>query len=161
MEGVGEREVLARWSLGAPGRALTLARRGGVPMRAMIVDLVAGHLGPDEAGQTFWELEGEFPGKTPAGKRRTRASALMDLALEWLMDGCRQAARVPIDELAHGDVLAPLTTVSPGDLDSCVEHILQARQDVSLNLSPEILTERVLRALADLSSCSPAAARRP
>jgi DNA polymerase-3 subunit delta' len=161
LEEARQREVLARWSLGAPGRALTLARRGGVIMRAMIVDLVAGHLGPDDAGQTFWELEGEFPGKSAPAQRRTRARALMDLALEWLMDGRRQAARVPLGDLAHGDVLAPLTSVSPGDLDSCVERVLQARQDASLNISPEILTERVLRALADLSTCSPAAARRP
>ncbi|HIK59962.1 MAG TPA: hypothetical protein EYF98_04645, partial [Planctomycetes bacterium] len=70
LEEPAQREVLARWSLGAPGKAMKLAKSGGVPMRAMIVDLVAGRLLPDEAGPAFWELDGEFPGKTPAAQRR-------------------------------------------------------------------------------------------
>ncbi|HIK60243.1 MAG TPA: hypothetical protein EYF98_06060 [Planctomycetes bacterium] len=85
----------------------------------------------------------------------------MDLALEWLLDGRRQAARVPLESLAHGGVLEPLGGVPEGALESCMDCILQARQDVSLNLSPEILTERVLRSLADLSGHSTAAVRRP
>lgn len=161
LEEPSEREMLARWSLGAPGKAIKLAESGGVPMRALIVDLVAGRLVPEEAGPAFWELDGEFPGKTPAAQRRTRASALMDLALEWLLDGRRHAARVPLEDLAHGGVLDQLTEISAGELESCMDCLLQARQDVSLNLSPEILTERVLRALADLSGRSSAATRRP
>jgi hypothetical protein len=85
----------------------------------------------------------------------------MDLALEWLLDGRRRAAQVPLESLAHGGLLEPLEEVSAGALESCMDCILQARQDVSLNLSPEILTERVLRALADLSDRSPSVARRP
>ena len=161
LEESSQREVLARWSLGAPGKAMKLAQRGGVPMRAMIVDLVAGRLVADEAGPAFWELDGEFPGKTPAAQRRTRAAAFMDLALEWLLDGRRSAAGAPLQSLAHGGVLEPLEEVPTGALKSCMDCILQARQDVSLNLSPEILTERVLRALADLSGRCTAAVRRP
>jgi DNA polymerase-3 subunit delta' len=161
LEEPSQREVLARWSMGAPGKAMKLAQSGGVPMRAMIVDLVAGRVVPDEAGPAFWELDGEFPGKTPAAQRRTRAAAFMDLALEWLLDGRRRAAKVPLESLAHGGLLEPLEEVSAGALESCMDCILQARQDVSLNLSPEILTERVLRALADLSDRSPAVAKRP
>ncbi|MAG62049.1 hypothetical protein CMO84_00825 [Candidatus Woesearchaeota archaeon] len=160
LEELSQRELLARWSLGAPGKAMKLAESGGVPMRSMIVDLVAGRLVPDEAGPAFWELDGEFPGKTPAAQRRTRAGALMDLALEWLLDGRRHAARVPAESLAHGDTLEPLGGVPAGELESCMDCILQARQDIALNLSPEILTERVLRALADLSGHCAAATRR-
>ena len=120
-----------------------------------------GEEGLDGSDPAFWELDGEFPGKTPAAQRRTRASALMDLALEWLLDGRRHAARVPLEDLAHGGVLDQLTEISAGELESCMDCLLQARQDVSLNLSPEILTERVLRALADLSGRSSAATRRP
>lgn len=146
------REALARWSQGAPGKAMTLARRAGLPMRDIVQAVAAGSLDPQEAGERFWDLEGEFPGKTPAAERRTQAVALMDVALEWLLDGLRQAALVPSPSLAHGDALEALEDVSPNDMNDCMDRILQARQDVALNLNPEVLSERVLRSLNALSN---------
>ena len=146
--GAEEAAALARWSGGAPGQALALAARGAPEMRELILGVALGELLPAEAGARIWELEGEFPGKTPAAQRRARAGTLLDVGLELWLDVERGAAGVPPAELAHGDRIGVLPPLPQVVRDRRMESWLLARQDVALNLSPEALVDRALAAAA-------------
>ena len=140
--------TLARWSGGAPGRALALEARAVGAMRELLLDVVSGRERAARAAALLWELEGDFPGKTAAASRRLRARTLLDLGLELWLDAERAAAGVERGELAHGDALGDLPATPAASRERRLDAWLSARQDVALNLSPEALVDRALVAAA-------------
>lgn len=144
----GDVAVLARWCRGAPGRGLTLAARSAPRMRELLLAVVAGERPPVAAAAELWELPGEFPGKTPAARRRLRAATLLDVGLELWLDQERAAAGAPLEALAHGDVLAEVAAEDPVAREQRREVWLSAREDVAWNASPDALVDRALAAAA-------------
>ena len=150
-EGLAEEEAatLARWSRGAPGRALAMARRGALEMRALMAAVLAGELDPLEAATRLQQVEGDFRGTSERAPARQRARAATDLALEVARDLSRVAAGVPSARAAHGDLADGAgKQQDPGDIGRCVDELLQARQDVEMNLSPEGVLDRAMLALS-------------
>lgn len=149
-EGMGpeEAETLARWSRGAPGRARSLAAQAAPELRRLVLDVATGAEVPARAAAAVWELEGEFPGKTPFAQRLARAAALLDVGLELWLDLERLAAGADPQDLAHGDVVGGVGPGSPPDRERRLEAWLLARQDVALNATPEALVDRALAAAA-------------
>jgi DNA polymerase III subunit delta' len=139
-------QLLARWSAGAPGQALTLAARGAPLMREILLGVMGGERSPAEASIAVWEVAGDYPGKTPAAQRRLRARTLLDVGLELWLDLERVAAGVEPGDLPHGVRLAELPPLSPPDRERRREAWFLARQDVALNLTPEVLVSRALAA---------------
>ncbi len=142
-----ERADLARWSRGAPGRALDLRATGAAAARALLARVLAGELDPLEAAGTLAELPGEFSGKTPSARARARARAFLDLCCAVLGDGLRARAGAAPEGLAHGD-LAVRMGGAEVVLEAALDRCLAARQDVDRNLDPAIAVERALLALA-------------
>jgi len=141
-------ELLTRWCQGAPGRGLMLARRAAPAMRKILCSVLGNHKGAPMAAAEVWELEGDFPGKTPVASRRLRASTLLDVALELALDLVRVAAGAAPETLAHGDLVATLPDLGPGALERLVESWMLARRDVAWNPGPELLVDRTLAAAA-------------
>jgi DNA polymerase-3 subunit delta' len=138
---------LARWGRGAPGRALLLLAQGAPALRPVLARVLSGELDPLAGAGEALEVEGEFPGKTPAARSRARARAVLDLALEVLADLQRARAGADAAGLAHGD-LVPAAAARPDvELEAALERALEARQDVDLNLDPALAVERALLAL--------------
>ncbi len=137
----------ARWCDGAPGAALRLASRGGRALRELIARRLAGGIETSEAASEFAEIEGRFPGRTAAMIARARARAFLDLVLAVVADGVRAAAGADVATLAHADLVPHMSGLSMRALRSRLEQCLRARQDVDLNLAPEAIIERALRAL--------------
>lgn len=146
--GVVAKEVheLARWAAGAPGFAIALAARGGREMRAQIEAAIAGSAEPFAIAAEVAEIEGDFPGKTAAARGRTRARTFLDLSIAVLADAIRHRSGLAPEALAHGDLAARFGAVPEAVLLSSLERILQARQDVEQNLSPEAAIDRALLA---------------
>ena len=143
-----EARSLARWSGGAPGRALGARARGAVAMRGLVERALRGTIDPCEAARELAAIDGEFTGKTPTAQARARARAFLDLAVAALADCLRIAAGVGPDELAHGD-LAEALPVREALRSSQLEQCLAARQDVDQNLAPDAALERALASLCD------------
>jgi len=140
--------VLARWSRGAPGRALRLQRSAALEIRPLLVDVMRGSTSAAGAAAVLWDLEGEFPGKTPSAKLRGRVRTVLDLGLELLGDAVRAAAGAPAEKLAHGDV-AGEQALKGGVLARWqMEQWLRARQDVQANMGADAILDRALFALA-------------
>lgn len=141
-------EELARWSRGAPGRALSLARQSAGEVWETLRRVLAGDLDPLAAAAALSEIEGEFPGRTPAAKARSRARSVLDLAIEALGDVARARAGASADRLAHPALHAAAAGTSDVRLEAALERALEARQDVDANLDPALAVERALLALA-------------
>jgi hypothetical protein len=137
----------ARWCDGAPGAALTLASRGGRAMREIVARRLAGEIETAAAASEFADIDGRFPGRTAAMVARARARAFLDLALAVVADGVRAAAGADVATLAHADLVPQMSGLPMRTLRSRLEQCLRARQDVDLNLAPEAIIERALRAL--------------
>ena len=144
---------LARWSRGAPGEAVRLARQGAAEVRALAAAVLLGELDPLDAAQALWQAEGDFPGKTPTFQARARARAAIDLVLALLGDLERFAAGIPAETLAHGDLGPELERMPgagrPGLVRRQLESVLRARLDIDGNLQPEAVLTRVFLALAE------------
>ena len=151
-------ERLAAWSRGSPGEALRLAGAGAPG----IVELIAGVLGgapPVLSARGLFELDGEFPGRTPRGKQRARARTALGLALDLVADLRRRAAGAAPGELAFGTSVEALERV-PGGVGSAGEAalatalaaLLEARRDIERNLDPQAVCELAFCALGDLAA---------
>lgn len=151
--GLSERDAsdYARWCGGAPGAALALRARGGRAMREILARRLSGEIDATTAAAEIAEVDGEFPGRTDAMVARARARTCLDLLLAVIADGARARAGAGAAELAHGDLVAraPASGIGPSgrELRSWLEQCLRARQDVDLNLAPEAIVERALRAV--------------
>ena len=145
-----EAASLARLSRGSPGAALSLRSRGAIEVRRRIEGVLRGRLDPIAAAREIAELEGEFPGRTPAAKARARTRACLDLALGVLGDLARAHAGADPAALAHGDLATGELSASAGDADLAARRLelcAEARQDVEANLAPDAILERALLAL--------------
>ncbi|MFN0008953.1 MAG: DNA polymerase III subunit delta' [Planctomycetota bacterium] len=151
-----EAAVLARWSSGAPGAALGLHARSAAAMRTAIEEVLRGDLDPLAAAARIGELEGEFPGRTPASQARARAKTFLDLVLAVLADLERAGAGLAAEALAHGDLAARVAAAGDARRRARLEVCLQARQDVEANLLPDAILERALLALEPGRHPSPA-----
>ncbi len=162
-EGVdaGDLEELARWSRGAPGRALALARQSAGESWDTIRRVLAHELDPLEAATVLAEVEGEFPGRTPAAKARFRARAVLDLTIEALGDVLRARAGASAERTAHPALHQAAASAPEARLEAALERALEARQDVDINLDPALAVERALLALAPPQSASRRPARNP
>jgi DNA polymerase-3 subunit delta' len=136
--------LLGRLSAGAPGRALTLAGRGALPMRELLREAFGAGRPAAVLRRAVLELAGEFPGKTPAAQQRAKAQAFLDLGLEVLRDQERAAAGVPLDVLPHGALVGELPLPGGALRERRMDHWLESRQDVELNLSPDGVLDRAL-----------------
>lgn len=132
---------------GSPGRALRLFARGVPAMEDLLAAAFCGRRTNADVARELFEVEGEFPGKTPAAERRTLALTAIDLGLEILTDVERVAAGRDASALAHGDVASAALN---GPLENTYlrrrigRAWLAAREDLGLNLLPEALIERAL-----------------
>lgn len=141
-------ELLTRWCAGAPGRGLRLAQRAAPAMREILCSVLGQRTGAPQAAAEVWELEGDFPAKTPVASRRLRAATLLDVCLEVALDLVRLAAGAPPQTLPHGDIVALLPPLGRVALERLVECWMLARRDVAWNPSPEVLVDRTLAAAA-------------
>jgi DNA polymerase-3 subunit delta' len=143
-------EMLARWSGGAPGLALTLHARAAPAMRDVLERALSAAVDAFAAAAEILEIEGEFTAKTALGEQRLRARTFLDLSLSVLRDRERAAAGVDPAHLAHGDLVRRIAPASAVLRARQLEQCLRARQDVDQNLSPEAALERALFALVDM-----------
>ncbi|QDV06835.1 DNA polymerase III subunit tau [Planctomycetes bacterium Poly30] len=139
---------LVRIAGGSPGLALRLHKRAAPAMQVLIGDALLGKRSAGDISRELFELKGEFPGKTPAAERRTRARIALDVGLEVLTDLERAVAGVDPDQLPHGLVAGPIAASGRFSDASSRRRIgeawLRAREDLGLNLSPEGLIDRAL-----------------
>ncbi len=142
-----EAALCARWSRGAPGAALELARRAGPRMRELVRGVLAGELDALAAVEAWDALEGDFEARTPSASARLKARAFLDLGVELLSDLRRARAGLAAEALAHGDLAAARWAPPLPVLERQLEEWLRARQDVDLNLAPDAAVERALLAL--------------
>lgn len=129
-------ELLVEMSQGSPGRALEMAARAAPEMCALLREVAAGERSERDAADKLWELEGEFPGKTPRAGARLRAASFLDLGLNMFLETERDATSE-----------ADLPGGSHARRRWRLDRWLEARQDIELNLSPEAAVERALYAL--------------
>jgi hypothetical protein len=131
--------------------ALALGERGVERMRAILVEVLAGRRDPTNAARELWELDLEFPGRTPTAKARERARSALDLALEVLADLVRARNGMSSEALAHGDVAAALPRdaldAQIAGADRKLEALLVTRADIDKNLDPHALLERAVAEL--------------
>jgi len=148
-----EAHLLARWSGGAPGRALVLAREAAPALRGLLVDALAGRAPALELAKAVWELDGEFAGSTPRAKARRRARAALEIALELVSDAVRCGAGLAPDALRHGDLVDTVGALPAARSEALGrrqrEALLGLTADLAANVSPEAVVDRCLLALAD------------
>jgi DNA polymerase-3 subunit delta' len=140
-------ETLARWCGGAPGQALALDARGIRLVRPWLERLLLGETDAFSAVRGLMELEGDFRARTAAASQRLRARTILDLLLAILRDRERAALGIPLESLAHGDLVGRIRAASASRRRPPLEQCLRARQDVDLNLNPEAALERALSAV--------------
>ncbi|MEZ6004597.1 MAG: hypothetical protein R3F17_05545 [Planctomycetota bacterium] len=138
-----------RMAAGSPGRALRHAHQNRLVMRGLLLQRLQGAIGIAEARSRFFEMDGDFPGKTAAAQTRARVACLFDLGLELLRDAERLHAGVPEGELAHNDGVRLLAGLPRSARRALAERWLGLAADVELNLGAETLFDR---ALLDLPS---------
>jgi hypothetical protein len=147
-------ERLARAARGSPGRALELARTGGLEQRELLLEVISGGLAPATAANAILLLEGEFEGRTPAAQARARMRALLDLAAELAADWVRLALGASSDGLAHGEELSRLgagQAGSPAGLALARRWRLalaERRTELEHNVSSELVLDRACMDLA-------------
>ncbi len=132
----GAADVCARLAAGSPGRALELARQGAPEMMRRIEALELGQAGAIETARALFELEGEFPGRTPLARSRARARAVLDLLLARAAEERRRRVSERGDDPGAGS-----------SARARMDRWFQARADVDSNLSPEAILERALLVL--------------
>ena len=140
---------LTRLGAGSPGKALKLHARGVPAMEDLLGAAFTGRRSNADVAAELFQVDGEFPGKTPAAERRTLARTVLDLGLAILTDIERAAAGLDPGALPHGD-LATAAMGGPLEDQFVRRRIgrawLAAREDLGLNLLPEALIERALSA---------------
>ncbi len=136
---------LTRVAQGSPGRALRLAERNALEARDILLDVARGARATVGAAALLWELEGRFPGKTPAAKVRERVRMSLDLALDLSRERLAYQCGVAADQLAFGEAIATLPRA--GELESGLDKLLECRADVDRNLGPEAILDRALLVL--------------
>ena len=148
-------EDLVRISGGAPGSALTLDARSALTIETLVGAALSGARPASEIATELWDLDGDFPGKTPFVRRRTRAETILDLGLDLLVDVERciavgESTAAGSVALRHGPLAAELATNAHLRSESARRRLgdawLSAREDLHLNLSPEGLVDRALAA---------------
>lgn len=141
---------LTRLAGGSPGLALRHHTRGVASMQELLGAAFSGERSASEVAVELFDIDGDFPGKTPSAQRRTRARTILDLGLELLTDVERVAAGVPSGGLPHGDIAERAQARLAGQWKrrSVARAWLSAREDLGLNLSPEALVERALTTVA-------------
>ncbi len=158
---VADLESLARWSRGAPGRALVLAHGGANVIWDAIGLVLAGRLDPLEAAAALGAIEADFPGRTPAAKARNRSRAVLDAAIEALGDVLRARVGAAPERVVHPELFQAADGIPDVRLEAALERALEARQDVDLNLDPASAVERTLLALARGSTAKPGITAKP
>lgn len=142
---------LVRIASGSPGLALRLQRRAAIQMQSLIGEALMGKRTAGDVAAELFDLDGDFPGKTAAAQRRTRARVALETGLEVLTDVERVAAGLNPAELPHGDVAGPLVASGRFGQEAARRKIgaawLGALEDLGLNLSPEGLLDRALLAI--------------
>jgi DNA polymerase-3 subunit delta' len=139
--------TLARWCGGAPGQALALEARGILLVRPWLERLLRGETDAFAAVRGLIDLEGDFRAKTASASQRLRARTIVDLLLAILRDRERAALGLPLESLAHGDLVARIDVPHTSRRARQLEQCLRARQDVDHNLAPEAALERALSAV--------------
>lgn len=142
--------TLVRLAGGSPGVALQLHARSAPTMEGLLGAALAGDRTAAEVAAELWDLDGDFPGKTPFVRRRARAQTILDLGLGLLVDVERRLAGVDAARLRHGEVASRLAEdrrfAHGAARRRMGETWLAAREDLGLNLSPEGLVDRALSA---------------
>lgn len=153
---LGELSVLCD---GAPGKGLALARAGVFEMLA--IQARAFGPDPDPFGRTAeWEeIDGVFPGKTPTAQARAKARIFLDLLASIVRDAARIRAGLAAGTLPFGVHAARIAAAPEITLESALEGILAARQDVEQNLAPDAAVERALLACEPLARVAVEATR--
>ena len=136
---------LTRVAKGSPGRALVLAERNALVARDILLEVARGARPTVGAAALLWDLEGRFPGKTPAAKARERVRMSLDLAVDLSRERLAFQAGVPADALAFGDAVATLPEAQ--GLEAGLEKLMECRGDVDRNLGPEAILDRALLVL--------------
>ncbi len=139
--------LLARMALGSPGRALEAARADWPGIRERLLAVLRGERTPLSVARELGELEGTSGAGTPLARERERLRVILDLTLGLLQDGLRSSAGTPAAALAHGDVADLAAALGEEELRARLQALLEARQDVELNLTPAALLDRALLAL--------------
>lgn len=150
-------QLCVRWSRGAPGAALELARKEAPALRDIVADVLAGTCDAHAALERYAAVDGDYEARTDAASARVKARAFLDLALEVLADRRRAAHGVALETLAHADLCAANAGNAANDARGAaqLEECLLARQDVDLNLAPDAAVERALLALEPASPAVP------
>lgn len=141
---------LGRWSAGAPGEALRLAREGALETLRVAADVARGARSPSEATRALFDAEGDFAEGTAAAQGRARARSAVDAVLALCADARRAAEGAGDELLADPEVareLAPRFAGAAGRRS--VELLFDLRRDLEANVTPELAVERALLLLAD------------
>jgi hypothetical protein len=143
---------LSRWSGGSPGCAISLGERGVPLLRKLLIALLRGEADPFQAAAAMGMVEGQFEGKTPAGRERERARTVLDLCVALLGDLARLEAGVPEAVLPHGDLASSLPKIAFAGraslLGQAVASLCTIRADIELNLDPGLALERAALVMA-------------
>ena len=143
-----EAALLARMGEGSPGRALDLREHGALLALESMADAFRGQRPPAVLRAELFEVEGKFSGRTATAQKRSRVTEWLDLLVGILRDHERFLAGLPEDRLPLGNWASDLPAIPEALRRDRLDHVLQARQDVGLNLAPETLLERALTAIA-------------
>jgi DNA polymerase-3 subunit delta' len=149
IEGAAARE-LARLSEGSPGLALAMARAGARELSARLAAVALRERGAFDVAAELFELEGDFPGKTPAARERERCRMVLELAQALVRDAWRVRCGLGGADLPHGAAAQALAErADERDLARRRAWLAQARADVGHNFAAASLLERALLVLAD------------
>lgn len=143
--GVNQTQLIP-WAGGSPGKVLALSAEGAPAVRALLEEVLEGRLMPLAATRRVLEVPGEFSGKTPTAQLRARTRAALDLLLAVLRDGVRLAEGLPVETLAHGDLVSRALRERVR-WSRALEQVVALRGEVELNLTPEGILDRALLAL--------------
>ncbi|MEM6568016.1 MAG: hypothetical protein AAF957_06375 [Planctomycetota bacterium] len=142
--------ALVRASGGSPGIAALLDARAALPIAGLVGAALAGDRSASEVASELWDLDGDYPGRTPFVRRRSRAEAILDLGLEVLTDVERCASGIDPAGLRHGGIAGRIASSDALGVTARRRRVadawLTARADLELNLSPEGLVDRALAA---------------
>jgi DNA polymerase III subunit delta' len=147
---VDEVTQLARMGEGSPGRALDLHKHGALLAMESMAAAFRGDRPPAVLRTELFEIDGKFSGRTATAQKRSRVTEWLDLLIGILRDHERFLAGFPTDRLPLGTWASAIPAVAESLRRVRLDHVLQARQDVGLNLAPETLLERALTSVAPI-----------